>query len=617
MFEVMVDQPRSRRLPVSAEIGASLATTARALAHRSDLVWGEHCTECAWPTCYAHCSLYTPRADLQCRRFDEGIVPVVIEPDGHARQPAMRVGFRQWAKLEAHEEPRLAPVQRLQPVAALDRAARRALRSDLAPHGARKRAGQLYTSSARRRLRPPGVVPDAGDVFLVEAINEGTSPVPFTLTIMDEDEQHRFFQHGFTLAPGYNRHAVGVADIGRHVGLDARLFVRIEPTELVPGNSLVFTCADFVRLVDGSQLLAGDPPASTSASKVKCVVWDLDDTVWRGTLVEDGREGLEVRPEVRSIIEGLDERGILQSVASKNDPAEALEVLEQVGLLEYVLSPQVGWGTKSAAVRAIAEDLGIGIDSLLFIDDQPFERAEVAAAHPSIRVADAAEIGDLLSRDELDVPVTPESRRRRLMYRDESRRRAVLAEAPADFDAFLRACDVRLRLTQPRPDDVERIYELAQRTNQLNYSGDRLDRREVDEIVAGGGPSTGIVLHVTDRFGDYGTVGFVTIERQSFTITNFFMSCRVQRKKVENAFFATLLETARRLGADEVLVRHRATARNAPAVEVLQGLGAVPVDWAGGGEDPTGEVMYSLPSSAAIGDADIVTVADDALHRWT
>jgi FkbH-like protein len=316
-------------------------------------------------------------------------------------------------------------------------------------------------------------------------------------------------------------------------------------------------------------------------------------------------------------MEGLDARGILQSVASKNDPDEALAVLEEVGLLDYVLSPQVGWGTKSAAVRAIAEDLGIGIDSLLFIDDQPFERAEVAAAHPSIRVADAAEIGDLLAREELDVPVTPESRRRRHMYRDESRRRAVLAEAPADFDAFLRSCDVRLRLTEPHPDDAERIYELAQRTNQLNYSGDRLDRHEVDEIVAGGGPSTGIVLHVTDRFGDYGTVGFVTLERQSSTITNFFMSCRVQRKKVENAFFETLLGTARRLGVDEVLIRHRATARNAPAVEVLQALGAVPVDWAGGGEDATGEVMYALRSADPIGDADIVTVTDDALHRWS
>ena len=617
MFEVMVDQPRSRRLSVSAEIGASLATTAGALAHRSDLVWGEHCTECAWPTCYAHCSLYTPRADLQCRRFDEGIVPVVVERDGRARQPAMRVGFRQWAKLEAHEEPRLAPVQQLGPVAVLDRVARRALRSGLVPHGARTRAGQRYTDGGRKHLRPSGVVPGAGDVFLIEAINEGSSSVPFTLTIMDEAEQHRFFQHGFTLTPGYNRLAVAVADIGRHVGLDARLFVRIEPTELVPGNSLVFTCADFVRLVDGSQLLVDAPPSAASASKVKCVVWDLDDTVWRGTLVEDGPEGLEVRPEVRSIMEALDQRGILQSVASKNDPAEALEVLEQVGLLEYVLAPQVGWGTKSAAVRAIAEDLGIGIDSLLFIDDQPFERAEVAAAHPSIRVADAAEIGDLLDRDELDVPVTPESRRRRLMYRDESRRRAVLAEAPADFDAFLRACDVRLRLTSPQADDAERIYELAQRTNQLNYSGERLERSEVDEIVAGAGPSAGIVLHVTDRFGDYGTVGFVTMDRESFTITNFFMSCRVQRKKVENAFFATLLDTARGLGVDEVLIRHRATARNAPAVEVLQSLGAAPVDWETGGEGPAGEVMYSLRSSAPIGDADIVTVTDDALHRWT
>lgn len=122
-------------------------------------------------------------------------------------------------------------------------------------------------------------------------------------------------------------------------------------------------------------------------------------------------------------------------------------------------------------------------------------------------------------------------------------------------------------------------------------------------------------MSATDRFGDYGIIGFVTVDRRDFTVTNFFMSCRVQRKMLENAFFAALLVTAGRCGFDRLHVRHRATARNKPAVEVLQALGATPTEWPA---TPTeGEVIYEMLCSGPPTGSDIVALQDDVLGSWT
>ena len=116
--------------------------------------------------------------------------------------------------------------------------------------------------------------------------------------------------------------------------------------------------------------------------RVKCVVWDLDNTVWDGVLLED-RE-VRVRPAVLSLIETLDARGILHSVASRNDRELAIAQLDAFGLTDYFLYPQISWGSKSDAIAAIARDLNIGLDAIAFVDDQPFELEEVAFAHPPV-----------------------------------------------------------------------------------------------------------------------------------------------------------------------------------------------------------------------------------------
>src|SRR3954451_7848936 len=109
-------------------------------------------------------------------------------------------------------------------------------------------------------------------------------------------------------------------------------------------------------------------------TQVKCLIWDLDNTLWRGTLVEDGEVVLD--DAVRAVIVELDARGILQSVASRNDHEHAWARLERLGIAEYFVLPHITWGRKSESVRAIGAGLGFAERTIAFVDDQPAERAE-------------------------------------------------------------------------------------------------------------------------------------------------------------------------------------------------------------------------------------------------
>ena len=127
---------------------------------------------------------------------------------------------------------------------------------------------------------------------------------------------------------------------------------------------------------------------------IKCVVWDLDNTLWEGTLLEG--DDVCLREDVLEIIKALDQRGILQSVASKNDHDAAFEKLRQFGLDEYFLYPQINWNSKAASISKIVDALNISAEAIAFIDDQAFERAEVAHSLPQVTLFDVTDLKGLL-----------------------------------------------------------------------------------------------------------------------------------------------------------------------------------------------------------------------------
>ena len=605
MYLTVLGESRRERGRTTRPPAARSGST-QVVSHKSLLPWGEHCSDCAMPGCYASCSFYTPRLDFKCRRFANGIE--LIETGAGV---ALGVSFRKWGKLEAEGKLSLFPIGWASLIERLCGGFESAL-SQLWPMAAgRGLLVRAFNRAKQRGLASLGTA--AADAFVIECVSETPQEVDFTLTIRPKLRQVAFFQKACTIAPGYNYISVDVREIAQKVDLAAEVLVQVEPLQVPAQNHFIFHFLDFARLKDSAAAQVVLPKiASASATKIaaaapaafcKCVVWDLDNTVWKGTLVEDGVENLKPDPRAVAAIHEFDRRGILQSIASKNSEAEALDALNRFGLREFFLYPKIHWGPKSGSIRAIAKQLNIGMDTFVFVDDQPFELAEVQTAMPMVTVVSATELDSLLQRPIFDVPITDESSRRRLMYREEAQRSVAAEQMGADFLAFLRSCQIQLTLAPLSNTNRERIFELTQRTNQLNYAGRGRSRQEIDAL-ASDPRRRAYVMSCRDRFGDYGVIGFAVADMEAFEVEDFFMSCRVQHKLVDNAFFGMLQHAACAAGASALKVRFRATGRNEPARQALAEMGFTP------GEKRDGTTIYTISRANPLANAEVVAVVD-------
>lgn len=570
MKETDIGVPRATVL-LPYPVRAFLRETQNAIEKRSQIVWGEHCTECAFPTCYSTCSFYTPRADFHCRRFERGIERIANRENGLELK---RIQFRRWAKLEGEGKVALKSARASTVLEELDRIGERLLAGP---------ASFLYRlawhwNETKRSLAARGDALSPTDVFVLEAWHEGTGSWPFTFSVMPKEKGTAgLYQLRIELGPGYNRAVIAASDIAAFLDLSQSLVLQIEPVrEGAP--PIVFGMADFARLNrplenrKGGQTTAAQDPQHTARPKFKCVVWDLDNTLWSGTLAEDGMDGVKLSETAAHLVRELDRRGIINSIASKNDPAQAMEVLAKFGLSDYFVFPRVGWGPKSEGLKGIIADMDVGADTFAFIDDQAFERGEIGELLPEVTVFSERELDRLLDDPRFDVPVTPESQKRRQMYKTEERRYAARADAQMDYTQFLRTCRIALDVKPLSHANLSRIYELSQRTNQLNFSGRRYSRAELERLISER-PRDTFVLACNDKFGDYGIIGFAVLKEGAAGIESFFMSCRVQRKRVENAFFQFLAEELAARGIQKLDISYRKTARNGASVQMLKDLG--------------------------------------------
>jgi HAD superfamily phosphatase (TIGR01681 family) len=174
--------------------------------------------------------------------------------------------------------------------------------------------------------------------------------------------------HTIALPPGYSRNEFDVHSLDRFLLPRVPFLVTLVP-EADNNARLVFLCADFVKYKRR--------PVPHHKGQIKCVVWDLDNTLWDGVLVEG--DPVRLRPGIPQLLKYLDERGILLSIASNNDHQSAWEVLTRLGLADYVLYPQIDWNPKSRNISAIARQVSIGLDTFAFFDDNPFELDQVAS----------------------------------------------------------------------------------------------------------------------------------------------------------------------------------------------------------------------------------------------
>jgi FkbH-like protein len=572
------------------------------LHSRTVLPWSEHCTECVWPTCYSTCDIYSPRPDGGCRRFADGMVRVNLP--GAANSYVLKIRFKRWAKLWTPGTLRMHSPEQAEALELRDYRIGRTLQRLPVPSlvkitAAKKRYGfkkkvaaSFHPSPSREELLPAA--------FLLECYNPESRPVALTLTMRAVDESSRIpYQKLIEVTPGFHRIRIPREEIMALLELRRPFGIEVAPSDDDAGETTLFFglmefvteaaeaqkqgtgCKDKDKNKDEQSRTGGNNGKSARSDsgekKIKCVVWDLDHTLWEGVLVEDGAERLRLKPGIAEIIEELDQRGILHSVASKNNPEDALRVLKQFQLEKYFLCPQISWQPKSQGIQALAQQLNIGLDSLLFVDDSRFELEEVAAACPEVRTVTADQYLALPTRPDCIVPITAESRKRRHLYQVEASRQASAHDFSDDYMAFLRHCEIRLTVRPMTEENLERVHELTQRTNQMNFSGNRYDRGVLREILANSNLET-YVLSCEDRFGSYGVIGFSLVDRREPRMTDLMFSCRIQSKRVEHAFLACILRKYIEESGHDFYANYRKTPRNAPSGKVFADLGMEEVE---------------------------------------
>jgi FkbH-like protein len=295
--------------------------------------------------------------------------------------------------------------------------------------------------------------------------------------------------------------------------------------------------------------VGGARPARPKNGQVKCVVWDLDNTVWDGILLEDG--DVRVRPEAASLIRALDQRGILNSVASRNDQDAAMAALERAGLAEFMLCPQIGWNQKSDSVAAVASALNIGLDAIAFIDDQEFERDEVGFRHPQVLRYDAADVASLAERPEFTPKfVTGESALRRHLYTSGFERDRAEQQFAGTNEEFLATLGMVMTIAPATVGDLRRAEELTIRTNQLNSTGVTYSYAELETMLASPRHLL-LVAGLDDRYGSYGKIGLALVETGSaeWTLKLLLMSCRVMSRGVGTVLLQHVMRQANAAGA--------------------------------------------------------------------
>jgi FkbH-like protein len=308
----------------------------------------------------------------------------------------------------------------------------------------------------------------------------------------------------------------------------------------------------------------------------KVLVLDCDNTLWSGVVGEDGVEGISfprAMLDLQRFAVDAQANGTLVCLASKNTEQDVLEVFEKrpemVLKTEHIVAHRINWKSKSENIASLAGELNLGLDSFVFIDDNPVECAQVRAALPQVVTLQLpeSEIAQFLARlwvfDKLSV--TAEDTRRTAMYRENAARQSLEASA-TDIGDFIASLGLVVDIAPPAENEWPRVAQLTQRTNQFNFT---TLRRTEAEMRAAASEASSLVLRVNvrDRFGEYGLVGLVVAKTEGgrLLVDTLLLSCRVLGRGVEHAMLRHLGEIAAARKLSHVELPVIATAKNEPA----------------------------------------------------
>jgi FkbH-like protein len=335
----------------------------------------------------------------------------------------------------------------------------------------------------------------------------------------------------------------------------------------------------------------------------KCLVLDLDNTLWGGVVGEEGPAGIRIGPgdaegeaflDLHRRLLALRAQGVLLAVCSKNNPADVAEVFETRP--EIPLRPtdfaaaEICWDPKHEGLKKIAKALNIGTDSLVFLDDNPAEIELIRQMLPEVEAvqmpSDPAEYPAVLDRLTLfeRAAVLEDDLKKADQYR-QNRERDELKATAGDLNGFLESLETELEIRRARPDDLPRVHQLFTKTNQFNVTTIRYSQSDVERFAAS--PDHELwVARARDRFGDLGTIAVMLLARDGSTLSidSFLMSCRAMGRGIETALTNHLKSRLEANGARELRARYAPTAKNKPVETFYEDQGFRLVETADGGE---------------------------------
>jgi FkbH-like protein len=325
----------------------------------------------------------------------------------------------------------------------------------------------------------------------------------------------------------------------------------------------------------------------------KCIVLDLDNTLWGGIVGEDGFEGirLSLQPpgtpfiEFQRVILALNERGIILAINSRNNEDEALRVIREHPYMvlreDNFASIKINWNDKISNMKAIAEELNIGLDSLVYFDDDPINREVMSKALPEVMTVDLPEdpalyAQRLMSLNDFNTfSITEEDKKRGQMYIDE-RRRSQLENSVTNLDDFLSQLGIKIKIRRADKFTIPRISQLVLKTNQFNLTTRRFQEEDILKLSQDKNMLVGCA-QTSDKFGDNGITGVFIVQKSpdhsEWSIETFLLSCRVMGRRIEYGIMQYILNEARKEGIEKIRGRYIPTKKNKPCESFLSSSG--------------------------------------------
>lgn len=288
--------------------------------------------------------------------------------------------------------------------------------------------------------------------------------------------------------------------------------------------------------------------------RIKLVIWDADNTLWDGTVFYKDKENIRIKLGTKEALKELGKRNVKCTICSKNYYEDVDTMLKKFEIGKYFENLQIGWGIKSYSVKRLASMYNLNPDEILFIDDDPFQRAEVESQFPGINTMALDDPIDILNIEGVTpLNATAEDHKRVQLLKEQRNREQAEKEHKGDFHEFLKQCNMVMTIRHIEDKDWERVCQLINRTNELNATANRYTLEQLKESYEKNNEIV-LVVELTDKFGDYGLIAESIIAKESYGwfIKDLTVSCRTMGRGIGSALVIAVLHYAKEQGIKKV-----------------------------------------------------------------